>query len=50
MSADTHDEQLTKLVDLTKESRFVMLNEHDQDGHIVSRPMSRQEVDLSADL
>lgn len=50
MSADTHDEQLEKLVDLTQESRFVMLTTTDHDGHLVSRPMSRQEVDLSADL
>jgi general stress protein 26 len=47
---DTQDEQLAKLADLTKESRFVMLTTIDADGHLVSRPMSRQEVDLDADL
>ena len=50
MSADTPDEKLEKLVDLTRESRFVMLTTTDAEGHLVSRPMSRQEVDLSADL
>src|SRR4051794_6039088 len=47
---DTHQNQLDKLADLTKESRFVMLTTTDADGHLVSRPMSRQEVDLDADL
>lgn len=50
MSAATHEEEVARLVELTKESRFVMLTTRDPDGHLVSRPMSRQEVDLSADL
>ncbi|KQX73989.1 pyridoxamine 5'-phosphate oxidase family protein [Aeromicrobium sp. Root472D3] len=39
-----------KLVELTKDSRFVMLTTTDSEGHLVSRPMSRQDVDLDADL
>ena len=46
MSDDDH----AKLVELAKDSRFVMLTTTDGDGHLVSRPMSRQEVDLDADL
>lgn len=45
-----HDEQLAKLADLTKESRFVMLTTTDAQGQLVSRPMARQTVDLDADL
>lgn len=40
----------SKLVELTKDARFVMLTTTDGDGHLVSRPMARQEVDLDADL
>ena len=50
MSDATRHEDLAKLADLTKESRFVMLTTTDPDGHLVGRPMSRQEVDLDADL
>jgi general stress protein 26 len=50
MAAESHDEQVDKLVELTKDSRFVMLTTTDEDGHLVSRPMARQEVDLGADL
>jgi general stress protein 26 len=50
MAAETDQQQHDKLVELTRESRFVMLTTTDAEGHLVSRPMSRQEVDLSADL
>lgn len=46
----THDDQLATLVELTNDSRFVMLTTTDVDGRLVSRPMSRQDVDLDADL
>lgn len=49
MSSD-RDDQLAKLVDLTKESRFCMLTTVDHDGTLVSRPMSRQDVDLDVEL
>ncbi|WP_229051619.1 pyridoxamine 5'-phosphate oxidase family protein [Aeromicrobium sp. Leaf350] len=41
---------IERLVDLTKDSRFCMLTTTDADGTLVSRPMARQEVDLSVDL
>ncbi len=50
MSADDHEAQLAKLAELTKDSRFVMLTTRDADGQLVSRPMTRQDVDLAADL
>lgn len=46
----TREEHLAKLVELTNDSRFVMMTTTDQDGHLVSRPMSRQEVDVDADM
>lgn len=45
-----HDDTTLRLVELTKESRFVMLTTTDHEGHLVSRPMSRQDVDLDGDL
>lgn len=48
--ASTGDDQLTKLVELTKDSRFCMLTTVDHDGTLVSRPMSRQDVDLDVVL
>ncbi len=54
MTDSTHDTaadaDTDKLVELTKDSRFVMLTTTDSEGHLVSRPMSRQDVDLDADL
>lgn len=50
MTAETHEEQLAKLADLTRDSRFVMFTTTDADGQLVSRPMTRQDVDLTADL
>ncbi len=50
MTDTTAHQSLSTLVELTKESRFVMLTTTDADGHLVSRPMSRQDVDLDADL
>jgi general stress protein 26 len=50
MTDTTPDQDRAKLVELTKDSRFVMLTTIDADGHLVGRPMSRQEVDLDADL
>ncbi len=50
MPDTTHDEQLRTLVDLTKDSRFCMLTTVDKDGTLVSRPMSRQDVDLDLEL
>lgn len=41
---------LEKLVDLTRDARFVMLTTLDADGAPVSRPMTRQDMDLDADL
>ena len=45
-----HDNDTAKLVELTKDSRFVMLTTTDAEGHLVSRPMSRQDSDLDGDL
>ena len=50
MTDTTPDQSLSTLVELTKESRFVMLTTTDANGHLVSRPMSRQDIDLDADL
>lgn len=50
MTDTTPDTDTAKLVELTKDSRFVMLTTTDSEGHLVSRPMSRQDVDLDADL
>jgi general stress protein 26 len=50
MTDTTHDTDTTKLVELTKDSRFVMLTTRDARGQLVSRPMARQDVDLDADL
>ncbi|RYJ05357.1 MAG: pyridoxamine 5'-phosphate oxidase [Actinomycetales bacterium] len=44
------NEETTKLVDLTKDSRFCMLTTTDDDGTLVSRPMARQDVDLDVVL
>lgn len=41
---------LSTLIDLTKDSRFVMLTTTAADGQLISRPMARQEIDLDADL
>lgn len=38
------------LVELTRDSRFVMLTTVDSGGTLVSRPMARQDVDLSTEL
>ena len=38
------------LVELTRDSRFVMLTTVDYGGTLVSRPMARQDVDLSTEL
>lgn len=46
----SRDEQVAKLVELTKDSRFCMLTTVDHDGTLVSRPMSRQDVDLDLEL
>ncbi|QGG41403.1 pyridoxamine 5'-phosphate oxidase family protein [Aeromicrobium yanjiei] len=46
----TRDEHVEKLVELTKDSRFCMLTTVDSDGSLVSRPMSRQEVDLDVEM
>lgn len=48
--ASDRDEQLATLVELTKDSRFCMLTTVDHDGTLVSRPMSRQDVDLDVEL
>jgi general stress protein 26 len=50
MTDTAADADTAQLVELTKEPRFVMFTTADADGHLVSRPMSRQEVDLDADL
>ena len=49
-STHDHDTDTAKLVELTKDSRFVMLTTTDADGQLVSRPMSRQDVDIDGDL
>ncbi|AWB92349.1 pyridoxamine 5'-phosphate oxidase family protein [Aeromicrobium chenweiae] len=46
----SRDEHLATLVELTKESRFCMLTTVDTDGTLVSRPMSRQDVDLDVEM
>lgn len=38
------------LVELTKDSRFCMLTTVDDDGTLVSRPMTRQEIDLDVEI
>lgn len=45
-----HDDERTTLVELTKDIRIAMLTTMDEDGHHVSRPMARQDVDLDLDL
>jgi general stress protein 26 len=50
MTDTTHDQDRAKLIELTKDSRFVMLTTIDAEGHLVGRPMSRQEVDFDADV
>lgn len=50
MTDTTPDTDTATLVELTKDSRFVMLTTTDAEGHLVSRPMTRQDVDLDADL
>lgn len=45
-----HDEQVAKLVELTKDARIAFLTTRDEHGHLVGRPMARQDVDLDADL
>ena len=47
---ETHDEQVAKLVELTKDARTAFLTTRDEHGHLVGRPMARQDVDLDADL
>ncbi|MCK5891836.1 pyridoxamine 5'-phosphate oxidase family protein [Aeromicrobium sp.] len=42
--------EMDRLVELTRDSRFCMLTTLDPDGTLVSRPMSRQEVDISTEL
>lgn len=41
---------IERLVELTQDSRFCMLTTVDTDGTLISRPMARQEVDLSVEL
>lgn len=48
--APTRDEQVAKLVELTQDARFCMLTTVDETGALVSRPMTRQEVDLDLEL
>lgn len=48
--AANRDDQLAKLVELTTDSRFCMLTTVDDTGALVSRPMTRQEVDLDVEL
>jgi general stress protein 26 len=44
------DENLDKLIELTRDSRFCMLTTTDEDGTLVSRPMARQDVDLDVTM
>ena len=41
---------IERLVELTQDSRFCMLTTVGPDGTLISRPMARQEVDLSVEL
>jgi general stress protein 26 len=50
MTDTTRDEQLAHLVELTKDSRFCMLTTVDADGTLVSRPMTRQDIDLDVEM
>lgn len=49
-TSDDRHEHLAKLVELTKDSRFCMLTTVDADGTLISRPMTRQDVDLDLQL
>ena len=42
--------EIDRLVELTQDSRFCMLTTVDTGGTLVSRPMARQDVDVSAEL
>ncbi len=42
--------EIEKLVELTQDARFCMLTTIDGEGTLVSRPMTRQDVDLDVEL
>lgn len=42
--------EIDHLVELTQDSRFCMLTTVDTGGTLISRPMARQDVDVSAEL
>lgn len=42
--------EIEKLVELTQDARFCMLTTVDGEGTLVSRPMTRQDVDLDVEL
>ena len=42
--------EIDRLVELTQDSRFCMLTTVDSSGTLISRPMARQDVDVSAEL
>ncbi len=52
MSDGTRHEEgsVENLVELTKDSRFCMLTTVGADGELISRPMTRQQVDLGVEL
>lgn len=46
----SRDEHVAKLVELTKDSRFCMFTTVDADGTLISRPMTRQDLDLDTQM
>lgn len=49
-TSQDHRKHLDKLIELTKDSRFCMLTTVDADGTLISRPMTRQDVDVDLEL
>ena len=50
MSDSTHSSQVHELKDRIKNIRFAMFTTTDQHGHLVSRPMTNQEMDADGNL
>ncbi len=50
MKAQTHDENVAKLRELIKDIDFAMLTTVNEDGSLISRPMSTQQTEFDGDL
>ena len=50
MSHHTNDENIKKLAELIKDIDFAMFTTVNEDGRLLSRPMSTQEVEFDGDL